>query len=95
MPPEARQNRAPQGPTQRILRQLAEEAEELDGSNSSTEEQILRLVAEAPQPGTSTQAEQMLRLLAEAAQAGTSPQAEVPEAKLPEEPSAAEAESSS
>ena len=76
LPPEARKNRAPQGPTQRILRQLAEEAEELDGSNSSTEEQILRL-------------------LAEAAQAGTSPQAEVPEAKLPEEPSAAEAESSS
>ena len=85
MPPYAPKNRAPQAPTQRILRQLAEEAEE----------QILRLVAEAPQPGTSTQAEQILRLLAEAAQAGTSPQAEVPEAKLPEEPSAAEAESSS
>ena len=66
MPPYARKNRAPQAPTERILSQLAEEAEE----------QIRRLLAEAPQAGTSTQAE-------------------VPEAKLPEEPSAAEAESSS
>ena len=42
MPPYARKNRAPQAPTERILSQLAEEAEE----------QIRRLLAGAPQAGS-------------------------------------------